>query len=74
MKRTALNFIKAFCRSSIGKLLIMALGAALFGAWGLVLFGLAALLAPRLFPRAFESRPRARSAAGRDQPGREGLC
>lgn len=52
--RAALNVIKAFCRSSIGKLLITMLGAELFGAWGLVLFGLAALLVPRLFPRAFE--------------------
>lgn len=53
-----MNAFKAFCRSSIGKLLITVLGAALFGAWGLVLFGLAALIVPRMFPQAFASRPR----------------
>ena len=58
MNRIAINAFKAFCRSSIGKLLITVLGAALFGAWGLVLFGLAALIVPRMFPQAFASRPR----------------
>lgn len=48
-----LHFIRRFCRSSLGKLLIAIAGAALFGPWGFVLFGLAAMLAPRLFPRAF---------------------
>ena len=57
VKRIALNFGKAFCRSSIGKLLITMAGAALGGGWGLVLAGLAALLVPRMFPQAFASKP-----------------
>ncbi len=56
MLRAALNVIKGFCRSSVGKLLIMIAGAAMFGPWGMVIFGLSALIMPRLFPRAFAPR------------------
>jgi hypothetical protein len=43
--------VKAFSRTSLGKIVIMFAGAALAGPWGAVVAGIAAMLAPKWGPR-----------------------